>query len=139
MESYAPAEFTPRAVQTPPNSIEAERSVLGALLMDQAAVVLGMEMLTAEDFYHPQHAAIFGCMRTLYLQPRAIDIMTLDEELRRTGLFDLLGPDAVIPATDELYGACLTAQRRGRRWLASCTGDGEPGSGVRPPGVIRRR
>ncbi len=63
----------------------------------------------------------------------------MEEQLRRTGLFDLLGPDAVIPATDELYGACLTAQRRGRRWLASCTGDGEPGSGVRPPGVIRRR
>lgn len=91
MESYAPAEFTPRTVQTPPNSIEAERSVLGALLMDQAAVVLGMEMLTAEDFYHPQHAAIFGCMRTLYLQPRAIDIMTLDEELRRTGLLTGIG------------------------------------------------
>ena len=65
MESYAPAEFTPRAVQTLPNSIEAERSVLGALLMDQAAVVLGMEMLTAEDFItrstRPSLAACVPC------------------------------------------------------------------------------
>jgi SulP family sulfate permease len=42
----------------------------------------------------------------------------MEEQLRRTGVLDLLGPDAVVTATDELYGACATAQQRGKLWLA---------------------
>ncbi len=47
------------------------------------------------------------------------------EQLRRTGLLDLLGTDAVVAATDELYGACATAQRRGETWLQT-NADGWP-------------
>ena len=43
----------------------------------------------------------------------------MEEQLRRTGVLVLLGPDAVVTATDELYGACATAQQRGQRWLAT--------------------
>ena len=43
----------------------------------------------------------------------------MEEQLRRTGVLDILGPDAVVAATDELYGACATAQQRGRTWLAA--------------------
>ncbi len=50
----------------------------------------------------------------------------MEEQLRRTGVLDLLGPDAVVTATDELYGACALAQARGRDWLAART-DGLPG------------
>ena len=47
----------------------------------------------------------------------------MQDQLRRTGLLDLLGSDAVVTATDELYGACAVAQRRGRDWLeAQATG-----------------
>jgi SulP family sulfate permease len=42
----------------------------------------------------------------------------MEEQLRRTGVLDLLGADAVVTATDELYGACVTAQQRGKMWLA---------------------
>ncbi|NLE21654.1 MAG: SulP family inorganic anion transporter [Actinobacteria bacterium] len=48
------------------------------------------------------------------------------EQLQRTGVLDLLGPDAVVTAGDELYGACATAQERGRDWLAR-RGEGSPG------------
>jgi SulP family sulfate permease len=41
----------------------------------------------------------------------------MEDQLRRTGLLETLGPDAVVPATDELYGSCEAAQRRGREWL----------------------
>jgi SulP family sulfate permease len=47
----------------------------------------------------------------------------MEEQLRRTGLLDELGPDAVVAATDELYGACVLAQRRGEEWLEA-TGPG---------------
>jgi sulfate permease, SulP family len=50
----------------------------------------------------------------------------MQEQLRRTGLLDLLGPDAVVAATDELYGACATAQRRGETWLETNAGGRTP-------------
>jgi SulP family sulfate permease len=43
----------------------------------------------------------------------------MEEQLRRTGVLDMLGPDAVVTATDELYGSCALAQERGRTWLAA--------------------
>ena len=43
----------------------------------------------------------------------------MEEQLRRTGVLALVGPDAVVTATDELYGACATAQQRGKLWLAA--------------------
>ena len=53
------------------------------------------------------------------------------EQLRRTGLLDLLGPDAVVAATDEPYGACATAQRRGEWWLAD-----RPGGRAQGPRIV---
>jgi SulP family sulfate permease len=41
----------------------------------------------------------------------------MEDQLRRTGLLETLGPDAVVPATDELYGSCEAARRRGQAWL----------------------
>jgi len=51
----------------------------------------------------------------------------MEEQLQRTGVLELLGPDAVVAATDELYGACATAQQRGRTWLAAHAGGRTPG------------
>ena len=48
------------------------------------------------------------------------------EQLRRTGLLESLGSDAVVAATDELYGACATAQQRGESWLADRAGGDAP-------------
>jgi sulfate permease, SulP family len=51
----------------------------------------------------------------------------MEHQLRRTGVLDLLGPDAVVTATGELYGACATAQQRGTRWLADLDDGRSPG------------
>ena len=51
----------------------------------------------------------------------------MEEQLQRTGVLELLGPDAVVAATDELYGACVTAQQRGRTWLAAHADGHTPG------------
>ena len=77
--------------QTPPNSTEAEKSVLGALLQDSNALIEALEMMQSDDFYHQQHAAIFSAMRTLSAQGRAVDLITMDAELSRTGLLDGIG------------------------------------------------
>ena len=47
---------------TPPNSVEAEQSVLGAMLQDSNAVLQAAESLLPEDFYQPQHKEIFDAM-----------------------------------------------------------------------------
>ena len=51
----------------------------------------------------------------------------MEEQLQRTGVLELLGPDAVVAATDELYGACATARQRGRTWLAAQADGRTPG------------
>ena len=51
----------------------------------------------------------------------------IEEQLQRTGVLELLGQDGIVAATDELYGACVTAQQRGRSWLSTRSGDRTPG------------
>jgi SulP family sulfate permease len=51
----------------------------------------------------------------------------MEEQLERTGVRELLGPDAVVGATDQIYGACAIAQQRGRTWLATHADGGTPG------------
>ena len=68
-----------------PQSAEAERSVLGALLQDSRAVSLAMEMLREEDFYTPAHQAIYAAIQGLARQSTAVDLVTVDAELTRRG------------------------------------------------------
>ena len=70
---------------TPPNSVEAERSVLGAMLQDPGAVIQAAEMLFADDFYQPQHREIYDCMLALHRQQSPVDLVTVDSELSRRG------------------------------------------------------
>ena len=75
----------------PPQSIEAERSVLGALLQDSKAVSIAMEMMQEDDFYVPAHRAIFEAIRALATQSTAVDLVTVDAELSRRGTLAGIG------------------------------------------------
>ena len=81
---------------TPPNSVEAERSVLGAMLQDGNAVMQAAETLQAEDFYQPQHREIFDCMIKLFREQSPVDIVTVDSELNRRGTLEGVGGTAYI-------------------------------------------
>ena len=83
-------------LRIPPQSMEAEQSVLGAALQDSAALTLVMEALSPDDFYYPQHAALFSAMKTLFGQARAIDLVTMDAELKRTGAVSGVGGTAYL-------------------------------------------
>ena len=76
---------------TPPCSTEAEISVLGAMLQDSNAVLRASEQLTAEDFYHPQHQAIFRVMSEMNQRHMAIDLVTLQVDLSKRGLVEGIG------------------------------------------------
>ena len=75
----------------PPQNLDAERAVLGALLQDQEAVVTAMETLKAEDFYDPRHQAVFEAISRVNQLSRGVDLVTVDDELRRSGQIDSIG------------------------------------------------
>lgn len=77
--------------RVPPHSLEAERSVLGAMMQDHRALTLALEMLLDEDFYHPAHRELFSVMHALSAMSRPVDLVTVDEELSRRGTLEGVG------------------------------------------------
>jgi replicative DNA helicase len=74
-----------------PNNLEAERSILGAILLDNNALNTAIEALKAEDFFLTQHRHVFQQMITLGEAQQAIDLVTLTEELHRVGELEAAG------------------------------------------------
>lgn len=81
---------------TPPNSVEAERSVLGAMLQDGNAVEQACERLQGDDFYQPQHREIYDAMRKLHMEQSPVDLVTVDSELSRRGTLEGVGGTAYL-------------------------------------------
>ena len=79
------------AGRVPPHHLDAEKSVLGAMLQSPDSVMLAQESLKPEDFYDPAHKEIFDSMMYLTQQGRPVDLITLDEELNRRGRLDGVG------------------------------------------------
>ncbi len=65
-----------------PNSLEAEQSVIGSMIMDKDAIVAAMEMLLAEDFYYQQYGILFDAMIELYNKGMPVDLVTLQNKLK---------------------------------------------------------
>ncbi len=72
--------------RTMPNSIEAEQSVIGAMMMDRTAIITASETLMAEDFYHNQYAVLFESMIELFNQNQPVDFITLQNKLKEKDL-----------------------------------------------------
>ena len=80
-----------RTGRVPPNNLDAERSVLGAMMQDHEALSLAIEALRAEDFYHPANRELFDAMHRLQSAGQPVDIVTVDEELTRRGTLEGVG------------------------------------------------
>ena len=75
----------------PPQNIEAEMAVLGAMLLDKDAIEVAENMLHPEDFYREQDAIIYQAVLNLSRAGKSADILTVTEELRRMGRLDDVG------------------------------------------------
>jgi replicative DNA helicase len=82
--------------RTLPHNLEAERSVLGAILVHNDAFNLAAQIVDSGDFYREAHRRIFECMVTLNERNQAIDFVTLKEALSRTGDIDSVGGPAYV-------------------------------------------
>ena len=78
-------------IETLPHSIEAERSVLGAMLLDTGALDSMLEQLKPDDFYQDAHQSIFEAMRNIRQAGNAVDVVTLSNALERAGKLESAG------------------------------------------------
>ena len=68
--------------RTMPSSLEAEQSVVGSMIADREAIVVAMESLREDEFYHQQYGVLFTSIVELYNEGRDIDTVTIQEKLR---------------------------------------------------------
>lgn len=84
------------AGKIPPQDVEAEKAVLGAMLLDRHAVSPAIELLQPDYFYSNANQRIFDAMLGLYTKNVEIDVITLREELRRVGDLENVGGSAYL-------------------------------------------
>jgi len=80
----------------PPHSLDAERSTLGALLIDKEAIIKVADLLKPEDFYHDAHAVIYDGIVALYDKRTPIDLLTLTNILQDKNELDKIGGAAYL-------------------------------------------
>ncbi len=82
--------------QLPPQSSDAEESILGALLIDGEVMLEIADSLKPGDFYKPANAKVYSAIQRLYEQSQPIDILTVSEELERRGQIEEIGGRAAL-------------------------------------------
>ena len=82
---------TGESLRTNPHHTDAEKSVLGSMLLSHNAALMAVESLKEEDFYDPAHREIFAAMAYLGSLSRPIDLVTLESELGRRGKLEGVG------------------------------------------------
>ena len=75
----------------PPQNIDAEMSLIGAVLIDTDAIVRVADSIDVTDFYDERHQRIFEAVKKLYERHRPIDILTLSNQLRDDGFLEVVG------------------------------------------------
>jgi replicative DNA helicase len=85
------SEQKPIQGRVPPQSLDAEESVLGSILLDNQSINICLERLRPEDFYKTGHQTIFEAMTALADKREPIDIITLGQQLRTMGQLDAVG------------------------------------------------
>ncbi len=86
----------PRSKQQPPQNLEAEASLLGALLIDADALVKVADSISVQDFFDPRHQRIYEAVVALYEKRSPIDVLTLADQLKGNGFLDAVGGPAYL-------------------------------------------
>jgi replicative DNA helicase len=117
--------------RVPPQNIEAEQSVLGAILLENDAINQALEIMSADDFYRESHREIFRAMVELSDRVQPIDAITLTDALRSRGTLEQIGgpayiaelADTVPTAANVAYYARIVREKAVLRSLATVATD----------------
>ncbi len=91
-----PDPSDPTAFRLPPQNLEAEKAVLGAILLDNQALYKALEVISPDEFYLPKHRRIFEAMIALGEQTQVIDLVTLSDHLQHVGALEATGGSAYL-------------------------------------------
>jgi replicative DNA helicase len=97
--------------RVPPHNLEAEESLLGAMLLSNDAAAMAVEVVSAGDFHRPVHGYIFGAIRSLVGRGESIDAVTVTGELQRSGLLDFLGDRSIFISLQASTPSIANARR----------------------------
>ena len=84
------------AERIPPHNEEAEKSVLGAVMLNKDVLFDVLEVVEEDDFYNPAHKEIYKAIWELYKDNKAVDVLTVSEELKRRGVLQMAGGRAYV-------------------------------------------
>ncbi len=115
----------------PPQNVDAEMSLIGAVLIDEEVLADVSELVTVRDFYDKRHATIFDAMMRLYEHHKPVDLLTLTDELKKKDHLDMIGGSAYLTELTNYvptaaHGATyadMVAQKAVRRRLIKASGD----------------
>ncbi|HEX4662663.1 MAG TPA: replicative DNA helicase, partial [Candidatus Saccharimonadales bacterium] len=125
------SDVTRATGKVPPQNVDAEVSLLGAILIDDEVLTNVSDSVDAIDFYDKRHAIIYEAMVRLYERRQPVDLLTLTDELQRKDAIDDIGGSAylseltnMVPtaAHAEAYGEII-AQKAVRRRLIKASGE----------------
>ena len=103
-----------RPDRVPPHDLQAEESLLGAMLLSRDAISAAVEVCRGDDFYRPAHAHIFDAVCSLYAQGEPADPVTVADELRRADLLEAAGGQGNLVALQANTPAIANAAQYGR-------------------------
>ncbi len=109
MAQRAPLEPVRAHPRIPPHNLDAEQSVLGAMLESKEAIANVIEIVKADDFYKPAHTEIYETILELYGRGERPDAITVAEELNRRNTLDSIGGKPYIHGLLEAYPTASSA------------------------------
>jgi replicative DNA helicase len=101
-------------IKIPPQNIEAERSVLGAMLIDDEAIGIALEILDESWFYEEAHRKIFSAILGLYNDRKNVDLITLSDKLKSDGQLEVVGGVPYLSATIDLVPTSANVEHYSR-------------------------
>jgi replicative DNA helicase len=121
----------PSEGRVPPQAVDVEMAVLGAMLLDKGAIAKALEILDDSSFYKPAHGRIFAGMIALFDRSEPVDLITLVDELRRRGELETVGGEYylteltthVTTAANVEYHAHIVLEKALMRQLISSSAD----------------
>ena len=126
-----PSATDPSLQKLPPQSIEAEESILSAILLDNSTMLDVLETLTPEDFYRTAHQKIFAAIADMFAKAEPVDLVTLTNWLRDKGQLEEIGGaaylarlvDTIPSAINVLHYARIVRDKSSLRRLIAKAGE----------------